>query len=214
MERNRPSANIGSNLSRHIHEVHRFPILGADVERALCCRRRDPSRYLRRSTVGRQSPASRRQDCHGLSRLRPATGRPDRGRPCRPHARALSVRPGSRGTLRYLRDLVGTRSGPGIHPAQLVAGEDGHDRFPEEVVLQFATHAPAVARMRRRHADDLRTVLTLDHGNIVLSRFDDFMAQAAAEHLPAHLERSSLLAVKNSPKLLPREVQRRGTAAG
>jgi len=41
MEPNRPSANIGSNLSRYIREVHRFPMLGADVERALCCRWRD-----------------------------------------------------------------------------------------------------------------------------------------------------------------------------
>ena len=57
-------------------------------------------------------------------------------------------------------------------------------------------------------------MLTLDQGNVVLPRFDDFMAQVAAERLGAHLERSSFFAVKKSPKLLPWEVQPRGTAVG
>jgi len=55
-------------------------------------------------------------------------------------------------------------------------------------------------------------VLTLGHGNVVLPGFDDFTTQAAAQHLAAHLERSSFFAVKDSPKLPQREAQPRGMA--
>jgi hypothetical protein len=40
--------------------------------------------------------------------------------------------------LRHLRDVVDQGGDPGIHPALVVAREDGHHREPEEAVLQPA----------------------------------------------------------------------------
>ena len=41
MEPSRPSANTGDNLSWYIREIHKFPMLSAEVERALSYRWRD-----------------------------------------------------------------------------------------------------------------------------------------------------------------------------
>jgi hypothetical protein len=46
--------------------------------------------------------------------------------------------PRSRLPPRDLRDVVDPCRDPGIHPALLVAGEDGHDGRAEEAVLQSA----------------------------------------------------------------------------
>ena len=84
------------------------------------------------------APAPRRQDRHGLPRLRPAGRRADLRRQRRHDAGGEAVRPGPRLPPGDLRHVVDPRRHPGIHPAQLVAGEDGHDGRAEEAVLQPA----------------------------------------------------------------------------
>src|SRR5471030_857729 len=51
---------------------------------------------------------------------------------------AEAVRSGSRLPPRHLCHVVDPCLDPGIHPAQLVAGENGHDGGAEEAVLQPA----------------------------------------------------------------------------
>ena len=85
-----------------------------------------------------QPSAPGRQDRHGLSRLRPADRRGDLGGQRRPDAGGQALRAGEGLPPRHLCDVVDQGGDPGIHPALVVAGEDGHHREPEEAVLQPA----------------------------------------------------------------------------
>ena len=85
-----------------------------------------------------QPSPPRRQDRDGLSRLRPADLRGHLGRQCRPDAGGEAVRAREGLPPRHLRDVVDQGVDPGIHPALVVAREDGHHREPEEAVLQPA----------------------------------------------------------------------------
>ncbi len=97
--------------------------------------------------------AARGQDRHGLSRLRPADRRGDFRGQCRPHAGGQALRAGQGLQARDLRDVVDPRVDPGIHPALMVAGEDGHHGKPEEAVLQSAQgQEPDFGARRRRPA--------------------------------------------------------------
>ena len=95
-------------------------------------------RHQGRASAGHQPSASRGQDRHGLSRLRPAGRRADLRGQRRHDAGGQAVRPGSWLPPGYLCHVVDPRLDPGIHPSQLVAGEDGHDGGAEEAVLQPA----------------------------------------------------------------------------
>ena len=57
---------------------------------------------------------------------------------CRPDAGGQAVRARKRIPVCYLCDVVDQGRYPGIYPAFVVAGEDGHDRQPEEAFLQPA----------------------------------------------------------------------------
>ena len=95
-------------------------------------------RHRSRAPAGDQPSAPRRQDRHGLSRLRPAGGRADLRGQCRHDAGGQALRPGARLPPGHLCHVVDPRLDPGIHPALLVAGEDGHHGGAEEAVLQPA----------------------------------------------------------------------------
>ena len=95
------------------------------------------------------APAAGRQDRHGLSRLRPADRGSDLRRQCRPHAGGQALRAGQGLQAGDLRHVVDSRVDPGIHPALMVAGEDGHHREPEEAVLQSAQGQEPDLRPRR-----------------------------------------------------------------
>ena len=95
-------------------------------------------RPRRRAQARHQPSAARRQDRHGLSRLRPADLRGRLGRQRRPDAGGQAVRARQGLPPRHLCDVVDQGVDPGIHPALVVAREDGHHREPEEAVLQPA----------------------------------------------------------------------------
>src|SRR6202047_2734572 len=78
------------------------------------------------------------QDRHGLPRLWPADLRADLGGKYRPDAGGQTIRAGQGIQIDDLRPVVDQGGDPGIHPALVVAGEDGHHRQSEEAVLQPA----------------------------------------------------------------------------
>ena len=97
-----------------------------------------PRRQGGGASAGHQPPAARRQDRHGLSRLRPADRRGDLRGERRADAGGEAVRSGEGVPARHLRHVVDPRLDPGIHPALVEPGEDGHHRGAEEAVLQPA----------------------------------------------------------------------------
>ena len=107
---------------------------GIHARQALARARRPRSRAQARHLAF----AASGQDRHGLSRLRPADRRSDFRRQRRAHAGGQALRAGQGLQARDLRDVVDSRFDSGIHPALMVAREDGHDGQPEEAVLQFA----------------------------------------------------------------------------
>ena len=107
----------------------------------------------RRPQARDQPSASRRQDRHGLSRLRPADRRSHFRRQCRPDAGRQEVRAGTRLPSGDLCHVVDQGLDPGIHPALVEPGEDGHDRQPEAAVLQPAQGEGQDPGARRRRSE-------------------------------------------------------------
>ena len=76
--------------------------------------------------------------------------RTDLGRQCRHDAGGEALRSRPRLPPGHLCDVVDPRRDPGIHPALLVPGEDGHHGGPEEAVLQPAQGSRARSRPSRK----------------------------------------------------------------
>ena len=95
-------------------------------------------RPRRRAQARDQPSAARRQDRHGLSRLRPADRRGHLRGQCRPDAGREALRAREGLPPRHLCHVVDQGLDPGIHPALVEPGEDGHHRQPEAAVLQPA----------------------------------------------------------------------------
>src|SRR5262245_35587549 len=74
----------------------------------------------------------------GLSRLRLADLRIDLGGQYRSDAGGQALRAGQGLPARHLCHMVDQGCDPGIHPALVVPGKDGHHGKPEEAVLQPA----------------------------------------------------------------------------
>ena len=126
-----------TGLTRYLEEIRRFPMLEPQEEFMLAKRWREHA-TVRGAPARHQPFAARGQDRHGLSRLWPADLGSHFRRQCRPDAggQALRARQGlPAGDLRHVVDQGGD---PGIHPALVVAGEDGHHRQSKEAVLQSA----------------------------------------------------------------------------
>ena len=110
------------------------------------------------ASAGDQPPAPGRQDRDGLPRLRPAAERDHLRGQCRPDAGGQAVRSRPRLPARDLRDVVDSRGDPGVHPALLVAGQDGHHGGAEEAVLQPAqAQGPDAGDRRGRSARPRRS---------------------------------------------------------
>src|SRR5258708_1582424 len=87
------------------------------------------ARRSRRGAQARHQPsAAGDQDRQGPWRLRPADLRGDLRGQCRPDAGGRAVRAGEGLPVRHLRRVVDQGGDPGIHPALVVAGGDGHLR--------------------------------------------------------------------------------------
>ncbi len=140
-------------LSRYLTEIRKFPMLTKDEEFMLAKRwqeHEDPTAAHKLVTSHLQA---RGQDRHGLPRLRPAHRGGHLRRQRRPDAGGEEVRSRPRLPPGDLRHVVDPRVDPGIHPALLVAGEDGHHRRPEKAVLQPAqSQEPDLRARGRRHA--------------------------------------------------------------
>ena len=117
-------------------------------------------RTPRRAQARHQPSAARGQDRHGLSRLRPADRRGDLRGQCRPDAGRQEIRAGARLPAGDLCHVVDQGLDPGIHPALVEPGEDGHDRQPEAAVLQPAQGEGQDPGARRR-----RPEARPDHGD-------------------------------------------------
>ena len=131
-----PRAGGEAGLNRYLAEIKKFPILspGGGIYARQALER--ASGHRGRGAAGQHAPAPRRQDRHGLSRLRPAGQRAHLRGQYRPDAGREEVRARTRLPPRHLCDVVDPRLDPGIHPAHLEPGQDGHHRGAEEAVLQ------------------------------------------------------------------------------
>jgi RNA polymerase sigma-32 factor len=131
-----PIMTAEGNLSHYLEEIRRFPMLEPQQEYMLAKRWRehgDPTAAQARH----QSFAPRRQDRHGISRLRLADfeviSEGNVGL-----MQAVKRFEPERFPSRHLRHVVDQGRNPRIHLALLVAGEDGHHGQSEEAVLQPA----------------------------------------------------------------------------
>ena len=140
-------------LSRYLEEIRRFPMLQPQEEYMLAKRYQEHEDTERGPQARHQPSAARRQDRHGLSRLRPADRRGDFRGQCRPDAGGEEIRAGARLPAGHLCDVVDQGLDPGIHPAFVEPGEDGNDRQPEAAVLQSAQGEGQDPGARRRRPE-------------------------------------------------------------
>ena len=145
-----PNLTPEGNLSRYLQDIRKFPMLAHDHEFMLAkaWREHDDVDSAHQLVTSHLRPG--RQDRLRLPRLRPAAGGTDLRRQCRSDASGPQVRSGPRLPPGHLRHVVDSRRHPGIHPAFLVAGEDGYDGGAEEAVLQSAGASRASCRRSKR----------------------------------------------------------------
>ena len=144
-----PTLTAEPGFTHYLEEIRRFPMLERQEEYMLAKRWREHGDRERGAQARHQPSAARGQDRQGLSRLRPADLRGDLGGQCRPDAGGRALRAGKGLPPRHLRHVVDQGGDPGIHPALVVAGEDGHHGQPEEAVLQPAQGQEQDFRPRR-----------------------------------------------------------------
>ena len=146
-----PSISGEGNLTRYLQEIRKFPMLEPDEEYMLAKRWKegeDPEAAHRLVTSHLRLVAKIAMGYRGYGL---AAVRADLGRQCRHDAGGQALRPRSRVPPRDLCDVVDPRRDPGIHPAFLVAGENGHHGGAEEAVLQPAqAEGPAAGDRGRR----------------------------------------------------------------
>ena len=126
------------NLSRYLQEIRKFPMLSPEEELALSKRWRDHEDM---------EAAHKLVTSHLRLVAKIAMGYRGYGLPVGELISEGNVGmmqavkrfdPGPRVPPCHLCHVVDPRRDPGIHPAQLVAGENGHHRGAEEAVLQPA----------------------------------------------------------------------------
>ena len=146
-----PSVSGESGLTRYLQEIRKFPMLAAEEEFMLAKRWREhgdteAAHKLVTSHLRLVAKIAMGYRGYGLPLVRADF----RGQ-CRHDAGGEAVRSGPRLSPRDLRDVVDPGRDPGIHPAFLVAGEDGHDGGAEEAILQPAqAQGPDAGDRRRR----------------------------------------------------------------
>ena len=106
-------------------------------------------RPRRRAPAGHLPSSPRGAHRHGLSRLWPARRRGHLRRQCRPDAGGEALRSRQGLPPRHLRHVVDQGGDPGIHPALVEPGEDGHHGGAEEALLQPAQDQGSAQGARR-----------------------------------------------------------------
>ena len=151
----RPAGRPG--LNRYLAEIKKFPILTPEEEYMLAKRWREH---------GDTEAAAKLVNSHLRLVAKIAMGYRGYGLPVselisrrqyRPDAGREEVRARSRLPPRDLCDVVDPRLDPGIHPALVEPGEDGHHRGAEEAVLQPAPDEEPDRRVRGRRPASPRT---------------------------------------------------------
>ena len=144
-----PILTAESGLTRYLEEIRRFPMLEPQEEYMLAKSwrehgDRDAAHRLVTSHLRLVAKIAMGYRGYGLPDLRG-----DLGGQCRPDAGGQAFRTRKGLPPRHLCDVVDQGGDPGIHPAFVVAGEDGHHREPEEAVLQPAQGQEQDLRPRR-----------------------------------------------------------------
>src|SRR6266536_2675786 len=134
-----PILTAERGLTHYLEEIRRFPMLERQEEYMLAKRwrehgHRDAAHKLVTSHLRLGTKIASDYRGYGL----PAYLRSDLRGQCRPDASGRALRAGEGLPVRHLRRVVDQGGDPGIHPALVVAGEDGHHGQPEEGVLQPA----------------------------------------------------------------------------
>ena len=138
MARSLPSVSAHGGLTRYLEEIRQFPMLEPEQEYMLAKRWQEHDDPEAAHRAGHVAPAARRAHRHGLSRLRPADRRGHLGGQRRPDAGGQALRSRQGLPARHLRHVVDPRLDPGVHPALVEPGEDGHHGGAEEALLQPA----------------------------------------------------------------------------
>ncbi len=145
-----PALKAESGLSHYLDEIRRFPMLEPQEEYMLARSwrehgDRDAAHKLVTSHLRLVAKIAMGYRGYGLP-----ISEVDLGRQCRPDAGGQALRARKGLPPRHLRDVVDQGGDPGIHPALVVAREDGHHRQPEEAVLQPAQGEEQDFRARGR----------------------------------------------------------------
>ena len=133
-----PSISAEGNLTRYLQEIRKFPMLEPEEEYMLAKRwkeHEDPQAAHRLVTSHLRLVAKIAMGYRGYGL---PLVRADLGGQCRHDAGGQALRSRPRLPPRDLCDVVDPRGDPGIHPAFVVAGEDGHHGGAEKAVLQPA----------------------------------------------------------------------------
>ena len=120
------------NLSRYLQEIRKFPMLAPDEELALSKAWRDNEDMDAAHKLVTSHLRLVAKIAMGYPRLRLAGGRADQRGQRRHDAGGEAVRPGPGLPPGDLRHVVDPCRHPGIHPPQLVAGEDGKRRAAQK----------------------------------------------------------------------------------
>src|SRR6266545_5995086 len=126
-----PILTAEPGLAHYLEEIRRLPMLERQEEYMLAKRWREH---------GDRGAAHKLVTSHLrlVSKIARDDRRGDLGGQYRPVAGSRALRAGEGLPARHLRSVVDQGGDPGIHPALVVAGEDGHHGQPEEIVLQPA----------------------------------------------------------------------------
>src|SRR6202790_198828 len=131
-----PILTVEPGLTHYLEEIRRFPMLERQEEYRLAKRwrehrDRDAAHKLVTSHLRLVTKIAREYRGYGLP-ISEAISEGNVG----PDAGGRALRAGEGLSVRHLRRVVDQGGDPGIHPALVVAGEDGHHGQPEEGVLQ------------------------------------------------------------------------------